>query len=118
MKLRFELILALTLGALGANCVSAAAPSDLKACAIRSMSQLTGLTVVSVNVSSTQAQVVLSNSAYDLVMSSEKSGGDLYDDTVTAVSVAKLCWRERDPSAAGIKVDVVTQDGSMIAKDY
>jgi hypothetical protein len=51
-------------------------------------------------------------------MNSEKSGGEMYDDIVNAVTVAKMCWVERDPSAAGIGVDVVSQDGSMIAKDY
>lgn len=99
------------------NCANALA-SNLESCASRSFRQLTGLSVVSVRSSGDRAEIVLSSSAYDAVMNSEKSGGEMYDDIVNAVTVAKMCWVERDPSAAGISVDVVSQDGSMIAKDY
>lgn len=88
--------------------------SILETCAQKSISQLSGMSVISASGSSSRAQIVMSESAYDTVMNSEQTGGNLYDDLTMALSISRMCWVERDPSSRGIVVDIVTPSGMLI----
>ena len=101
-----------------ANSVSAANLSSLKSCAQKSISTLGGFSVIDIRGSSYQAQIVLSDRAYDKVMQSEQSGGDMYDELAMALSIAKMCWAERDPSSNGIPVSIISSSGYKIVSSY
>jgi hypothetical protein len=88
--------------------------SALEECAQKSISQLSGMSVLSASGSASRAQIVMSESAYGVVMKSEQTGGGLYDDLTTALSISKMCWAERDPSSRGIVIDIVTPSGMLI----
>ena len=83
------------------------------------MGRINGIYVVSTrNYSASKSEIVLNSAAYDLVKRSEESGGEMYDDIALSKSIAKMCWAENDSSALGVSVDIVTDDGLLIVKDY
>ena len=92
--------------------------SALEACAQKSISQLSGMSILSASGSASRAQIVMSESAYESVMKSEQTGGDLYDDLTMALSISRMCWVERDSSTKGIVVDIVTPSGRLIIKGH